>query len=222
MPATLTAPAPVGTSTPAAPPVALAVPYYLTMSTPRRFTLAEYHRMIETGILIDGEPYELLEGYLLKKLSRGMPHDTALLVLHTRFMRVLPDGWEVRQQSAVTLSDDSEPEPDFAIVRGNETPFCDHHPGPSEIGLIAEVSASSIRIDQHDKGRIYARDRVPVYRVVNVEDRRIEVYTQPSGPGDTPAYAQRQDFLPDSSVPVVLDGQTVRTITVADVLVGSA
>lgn len=220
MSATLTAPpapsAPV-TQTPPPAPVP-SQPYYLSMSTLRRFTLAEYHKMIETGVLVSGEPYELLEGWIVRKMSRGKPHDNGLMVLTKRFLRMMGPGWEVRPQCAVTLSDDSEPEPDFAIVRGDENTFTDHHPGPSEIALLVEVSDSSVRVDRHDKGRIYSRDRIPVYWVVDIPDQRIEVYTLPGGSGDTAAYQHRQDYGLGSSVPVVIDGQAVGTVAVSDVI----
>jgi Uma2 family endonuclease len=188
------------------------------MSTLRRFTLAEYHRMIESGILVDGEPYELLEGWIVRKMSRGNPHDDAVSALTILFVLLLPTGWVPRPQCTVTLSDDSEPEPDFTLARGVKGTYRDHHPGPSEIGLTVEVAASSLTVDRHDKGRIYARDRIPVYWVVNVVDQQIEVYSQPGGPVDAPAYQQRQDFLPGSTIPVVLDGQTVGSIAVSDVI----
>lgn len=210
---------PAGTTPP--PPAAAAAPaepYYLSMSTVRRFTLAEYHKMIETGVLIDGEPYELLEGHLVHKMSRGSPHDSAVQVLAKRLYRMVPDGWEVRPQCAVTLSDDSEPEPDIAVARGDETTFRDHHPGPTELSFVVEVSASSLSIDQHDKGRIYARDGIPVYWVVNVEDRRIEVYTRPGDTPDGPAYQDRQDFPTGSDVPVVLDGHQIGVVAAADLI----
>jgi len=193
-------------------------PYYLSMSTLRRFTLAEYHRMIDTGILIGGEPYELLEGWIVRKMSRGNPHDNAITVLTKRLLRVMSPGWEVRCQCAITLTDDSEPEPDFALVRGDEDTFTDHHPGPTEIGLLVEVSDSSLKVDRHDKGRIYARDRIPVYWVVNFPDRQVEVYTQPGGAAGAAAYQHRQDYLPGSAIPVVIDGQTVGTVAVSDVI----
>ena len=74
--------------------------------------------MIESGLLLSGEPYELLEGNLVRKMSRGSPHDSAVMVLVKRFIKMVPTGWEVRGQSAVTLPNGSEPEPDVAIVRG--------------------------------------------------------------------------------------------------------
>jgi Uma2 family endonuclease len=193
------------------------VPHYLQQSTFRKFTLDEYHKMIETGVLIDGEPYELLEGHLVHKMSRGSPHDWAVQVLTKRLVRMMPDDWDVRAQCAITLPTGSEPEPDVALVRG-ETSYRDHHPGPAEVGLLIEVSDSSLLIDRHDKGRIYAQNGIPVYWVVNVVDKVIEVYTLPSGPAETPAYARRDDYPVGAAVPVVLDGTTVGTIPVADVM----
>ncbi len=194
------------------------VPYYLQQSTFRKFTLAEYHKMIETGVLLDGDPYELLEGHLVHKMSRGIPHDRAIQALTKRFYRIMPPGWDVRGQCAITLPSGSEPEPDCALVRGDENTYSEHHPGASEIGLLVEVSASSLLIDRHDKGRIYAGEKIPVYWVVNVVDKVIEVYTQPGGTGDTAAYGHRQDYPVGTAVPVVLDGIAVGTIAVADVV----
>lgn len=192
--------------------------HYLSQTTFRKFTLAEYHKLIELGVLMDGEPYELLEGNLVHKMSRGSPHDSALQALFKRLLRVLPAGWDVRGQSAVTLTGNSEPEPDLAVVRGDENTYRTRHPGPADIGLLAEVSDSSLFIDRDDKGSIYARERIPVYWVVNVVDKVIEVYTQPGGPAENPAYTKRDDYPVGTAVPVVLDGNAVGTIAVADVM----
>ena len=91
-------------------------------------------------------------------------------------------------------------------------------PAPADIGLIIEVADSSLLIDRHDKGSIYARANLPVYWVVNVVDRIIEVYTQPAGADETAAYTKRDEFAMGSSVPVVLDGATIGAIAVADVM----
>jgi len=191
--------------------------YYLAQAAFRKFTLDEYHKMIEQGVLMDGEPYELLEGNLVYKMSRGSPHDAIILVLNKRFIRLAPAGWEVRTQSAITLPTGSEPEPDFALVRGDENTFRTRHPGPTEIGFVVEVSDSSLMIDRHDKGSIYALSRIPVYWVVNVVDKVIEVYTEPGGTGESAAYAKRDDFALGTTVAVVLDGNTVGSISVSDV-----
>jgi Uma2 family endonuclease len=193
-------------------------PRFMEHATFRTFTLDEYHKMIETGVLTDGEPYELLEGYLVKKMSRGELHDAAIQALLKRFVRLLPAGWDLRVQSAVTLTAGSEPEPDFALVRGDENVYRNHHPGPSEIGLIVEVSNTSLVVDRDDKCRIYARAGIPVYWIVNLVDRAIEVFTQPSGPCEEPHYAMHEEFSVARSVPVVLDGISVGTISVTEVI----
>jgi Uma2 family endonuclease len=191
--------------------------HYLAQSTFRKFTLDEYHRMIEQGVLMDGEPYELLEGNLVHKMSRGSPHDSALQALFKRLLRLAPPGWDVRGQSAVTLPSGSEPEPDLAFVRGDESSYRKRHPAPSEIGLLVEVSDSSLAIDREDKGSIYAGSGIPVYWVVNVVDKVIEVYTLPAGSGEAAAYTHRESYLAGTTVPVVLDGNTIGTIAVSDV-----
>src|SRR5438132_9738361 len=88
----------------------------------RRFTVAEYHRLIDLGILTEDDNLELLEGYLVHKMSRNPPHDAAIQKGTKRWLRLLPPGWDLRVQSAITLAE-SEPEPDFAIVCGDETAY---------------------------------------------------------------------------------------------------
>jgi Uma2 family endonuclease len=205
-------------STTTAPPL-MPAPEFAEGAGFRPFTIDEYHQMIKAGILIDGEPVELLEGWMVKKMSRGTPHDAAIQALFKRLLRLTPAGWDVRGQSAVTLpTDDSEPEPDLAFVRGDESTYRNRHPGPADIGLVVEVSDSSLRVDRTGKGRIYARAGIPVYWVVNVVDKVIEVYTQPSGPTEQPSYATRNDYPVGTAAPVVLAGNTVGTITVVEVM----
>ncbi len=198
----------------ATPPTAR---HYFAQSTFRKFTLQEYHRMIESGVLASGEPYELLEGNLVRKMSRGSPHDAIIQFLTKLFVRLVPQNWDVRVQCAVTLNHASEPEPDFAFVRGDASTFRTRHPQSSELGLVVEVSDSSLLIDREDKGRIYAGNAIPVYWVVNVVDRVIEVYTQPSGTGDEATYTQRQDYTLGYDVPLVINGNSVGSIAVSQV-----
>src|SRR4051812_8054697 len=93
----------------------------------RRFSVDEYHRMIETGILDDTDKVELLNGYVVFKMPRNPPHDSTLQRVQKRLFRLLPPGWDVRIQSAVTLAA-SEPEPDIALVRGDESRYVARHP----------------------------------------------------------------------------------------------
>jgi Uma2 family endonuclease len=130
---------------------------------------------------------------------------------------LVPKGWVVRSQATAKLSA-SRPEPDVAVTRGDRRTYFTRHPDPADFGLVAEVSDSSLDRDQLDKTRIYAREKIPVYWVVNLVDRRVEVYTDPSGPGDDPRYHTLNVHAPGADVPVVLGGTTVGTIAVNDLL----
>ena len=180
-------------------------------------SLTEYHRLIELGILTEDDNLELLEGYLVHKMSRNPPHDAAIQKGNKKWLRILPPGWDLRVQSAVTLAD-SEPEPDFAIVRGDETAYLTRHPTAADIGLVVEVSDSTLPGDRDDKGRIYARAAIPCYWIVNLNDRQIEVYTSPSGPFPDPKFGQRGDYHVGDSVPLVLSGAAPIQVAVQDLL----
>jgi Uma2 family endonuclease len=182
-----------------------------------RLSVDKYHRMIDAGILEEGEPIEPLEGYLVPKLTKHPPHFTAFQRARKRIEALAPMGWEVRAQGPITLID-SEPEPDIAVARGDEATYDHRHPGPADLALVVEVAHSSLSLDRELKGRIYARAGIVEYCIVNVIDLQIEVYTQPSGPTAAPAYAHRQDYRPGDSLPLVLDGVTVGQIAVSEVL----
>jgi Uma2 family endonuclease len=113
---------------------------------------------------------------------------------------------------------DSEPEPDFSFVRGDERTYLTRFPGPGEIGLVGEVSDSSLQFDRTEKGRIYARAGIPVYWIINVADRQIEVYTNPDTTANPPAYTTRTDYKPGDTVPITLDGNAAGTILTAELL----
>jgi Uma2 family endonuclease len=172
--------------------------------------------MIEVGVLTPEEKVELLEGYIVLELPRGPLHDATNDQMLDPLREALPSGWRLRVRSGFTLSD-SQTQPDFAAVRRSPE-YKLRHPGPADAGLLIEVANASLDRDRLDKTRIYARGGIPYYWIVNLVDRRIEVYSQPSGPTEIPAYHSFQLYQPGDSVPLILDGNTVATIPVADLL----
>jgi Uma2 family endonuclease len=186
---------------------------YIPPMPVRRFSVAEYHRLIEAGILGESERCELLEGWIVPKMSRNSPHDVSLDMAQEAIRGVLPAGWRLREQLAITLSD-SEPEPDLAVVRGPAQRYGQGHPAPADVAFVAEVSARSLNHDRTTKARIYARAGILIYWVINVIDRQVEVCTDPTGDVPAPEYRQRQDFLPGSTVPLVIGGQTIAELPV--------
>lgn len=197
-------------------PTATPVTYGLDASM-ARFSLARYQQMIEAGILTPEDKVELLENYVVLKMPRNPPHDGTIQLFTRVLMPAVPQGWGLRVQLTVVFAD-SQPEPDFSIARGDDRTYLTRHPGPADVGLIVEVANSSLLRDQRDKTRIYARGGIPCYWIVNLVDRRIEVYTQPSGPTAVPAYASFQIYQPGDAVPLVLDGNTVGTVPANDLL----
>jgi Uma2 family endonuclease len=182
-----------------------------------RFSVARYQRMVETGILTADNKVELLENYVVLKMTRNPRHDSTIQRMLQPLMRSLPNSWNIRILSAVALAD-SQPEPDFALVRGSAADYKNRHPGPADTGLVIEVADSSLLRDQRDKLRIYARAGLPCYWIINLVDQRIEVYSQPSGPTAIPAYQSFQTYQPGDAVPLVLDGATVDTVPATDLL----
>jgi hypothetical protein len=173
--------------------------------------------MIEQGILTPDDKVELLENYVVLKMPRNPAHDSTIQRMLRPLLRPLPSGWDLRIQLTVDLPD-SQPEPDFAIVRGSASDYQTRHPTPEDVGVLIEVANSSLLRDQRDKTRIYARATIPTYWIVNIVDQRIEVFMQPSGPTAIPSYGAFQMYQSGDALPVVLDGVTVATIPVADLL----
>ncbi len=200
------------------PPTTAALPLYAVPPLPvRRFSVAEYHRMIDAGILTEDDPVELLEGWIVPKMPRNPPHDGTIQLANVRVGRRLPVGWTIRVQCAVTTGD-SEPEPDVTVVRGDETSYLARHPGPADIGTLIEVADSSLSRDRHEKGTAYAHARIALYWIINLTDRWIEVYTDPDPSANPPVYANRTDYRPGEQIPLVLDSTTVALIPVSELL----
>jgi Uma2 family endonuclease len=183
----------------------------------RRFTVDEYHKLIQMGMLTENDDLELLDGYLVHKMPHDPHHDGTILCLEELIRPLLPVDWVVRGQSSITLSR-SEPEPDVSVVRGTRRSYFTRHPMQQDFGIVVEVANSSLDTDQIDKQRIYARDGLPIYWIVNLPNRRVEVYTDPQPAADPPSYATRTDYPEGSSVPFVLDGATVGMIAVDEIL----
>lgn len=180
-----------------------------------RFSVKLYDRMIRNGTLTDEDRVELLEGVVYDKMPHNAPHDSCLYRLHTRLLvKLAPLGLLVRCQSAVTFTA-SVPEPDVAIVPGPEDLYDDVRPTASDLLLVVEVSDTTLARDRGLKQRVYARSRVPVYWIVNLLDRVVEVYTDPRG-GRTPAYRTRTDYRPGDSIPVGVGKKAAGTIVVSE------
>jgi Uma2 family endonuclease len=187
------------------------------MSAIYPLSVAQYHALGRAGILKSGDPVELLEGILVQKMAKSPPHVVSTGLMRDAVVAALPAGWSFRAHNPITL-DNSEPEPDGAVARGGVRDYPNCHPGPAEVALVVEVADCSLDQDRGIKKHLYARNGIPTYWIVNLVDTQVEVYTGPTGSGDTADYAQRQDFRRGDSIPLVIAGGQVALIPVADLL----
>lgn len=194
-------------------PQSVTVPLFPMPDFVWRFSVGQYHEMINAEILGEDDPIELLEGILVTKMPKNPPHSLVTHLIREALARLISLGWCVSAQEPITLTD-SEPEPDVAVVQGSPRQYADRHPGAEETALVIEVADSSLSRDRGLKKRIYARAGIPVYWIVNLAERKIEVYSEPSGSD----YQQRQDFESDTEIPVLIEGRELGRIAVSDLL----
>jgi Uma2 family endonuclease len=180
----------------------------------RRITVDEYDRIGESGALDEPECVELIDGYMVRKIPKSPERCYATQKALDALTVLVGPGWFPRKEGPVRIPAYDEPEPDISIARGSIENYRHRHPGPAEVVLVVEVSLTTLDLDRGLKLSAYATDAIPVYWIVNLVERQVEVYTGP-GPG---AYQSRADFRPGQAVPVVIDGRHLGDIAVDDLL----
>lgn len=146
----------------------------MTLTT-AKWTIAEYHRLVETGML-DDRQVELLEGIIVDMPPEGMPHAVYCSESIKYLRNLLGDRAEVREAHPITLPNDSEPEPDIAIVRTPNRQYLTHHPYPADIFWLIEYANTTLRKDINEKKRVYAQAGIEEYWVVNLQIAELIVF----------------------------------------------
>ena len=144
----------------------------------RRWKRVEYERLIETGFFQPDDPVELVGGQLIVAEPQGSRHFAAIQAAEEALRAAFGPGWQVRGQGPLALDEESEPEPDVAVVPGSFRDYVGGH--PSRPVLVVEVSESSLALDRDHKGSLYARAGIGDYWIVNLVDRVLEVYREPN------------------------------------------
>jgi Uma2 family endonuclease len=176
-----------------------------------RMTVDEYERI---GGMLDDDRVELIDGYLVKKMSKNPPHIWTVQTIYSFLAGMLPSGWTWRKEDPVRIPDFDEPEPDVSVLRGSNDDFNVRLPEPRDVALVIEASETTLDRDQGPKLSAYAKAGIPVYWIVNLVENQVEVHSNPGPDG----YKSRQDFKPSQDVPVVIDGAEVGRIAVAAIL----
>ncbi|NUN63625.1 Uma2 family endonuclease [Pseudanabaena biceps] len=143
------------------------------------WTVADYHQMIEAGVLDEDDRVELLEGKIVC-MSPQRPFHAASVQRSSRLLfKLLSDRAEIRIQLPVTLGNDSEPEPDIAVVRLDANEYSFRHPEAPDIYLLIEVADWTISKDRKQKARIYSKNQVLEYWILDLQKRQVYIFRQP-------------------------------------------
>ncbi|MDZ8031457.1 Uma2 family endonuclease [Nostoc sp. DedSLP04] len=171
--------------------------------TPKRFTIAQYHQLIELGFLTEGDRIELIRGELIQMTAKGTPHTVCSSILCRQLDRLLGDGAVIRGQDPIALPNQSEPEPDVVIAQGRDEDYLAHHPYPKDILLVIEISDKTIDYDQTIKLSLYAEAEISDYWIVNLPARQLERHSQPYQNAQTKfSYLSKQISLSNQSVAI--------------------
>jgi Uma2 family endonuclease len=145
----------------------------------RRFTVDDYQRMGEAGILRSGDRVELIDGEIVTKMTIGPRHSASLDRAARALITKAGESAIVRVQGPVRLDLYNLPEPDLALLRPRADFYASNHPGPVDILLIVEVAESSIDYDRETKASLYARSNVPEYWLVDINDNVLHCHRSP-------------------------------------------
>ncbi|WP_026733424.1 Uma2 family endonuclease [Fischerella sp. PCC 9605] len=151
----------------------------MSIAQAKRFTLAEYHRLAELGFFHEDDRIELINGEIIQMVAKGKAHETCLRNLLRELPRLVGDRATLQSQAPITLPPNSEPEPDFAIVKNRNDNYLSGHPEPTDVLLVIEVADSSLDYDRDVKMPLYAQAGISDYWIFNLGDNYLEYYSQP-------------------------------------------
>ena len=173
----------------------------MTLATPKTFTLEEYHHLIEIGFFDRNDRIELIRGELIKIAAKGTAHSVCEMRLERALYSLIGNRATLRGQQPITLPNNSEPEPDRAIVRNRDDDYLNGHPTPEDILLVIEVSDRTLNFERTVKMPLYAEAKIGNYWIFNLVDRILECYSEPyQNDGDRYSYRTTRIFLPNESV----------------------
>lgn len=166
---------------------------------PRRFTVEEYHRMIEASVFDTAERVELIEGEVLQMAAKSLCHVAGVRRVSKKLTKLLGERVFIATQDPIQISGVSEPEPDVVVAVPSATDYEDHHPTPPEILLVVEVAETSVQVDRQRKLPLYAKAGIQQFCILNLRGGELEDYRDPSLEG----YRQKQTYTAKQSFNLV-------------------
>ncbi len=184
-----------------------------------RFSVEKYEAMIRSGVFTNRDRLELIDGYLVPKMTKYPAHTVSSQLCRVRLDRILPPRWHLRIEGPIRIpSRSSMPEPDLAVTRGEIRDYTARDPEPADVALVIEVADASLDDDRNVMSRIYGGGGVTLYWIVNLVDRQVEVYSDPSGSSEPVGYRHCEVYRPGQEIPLVIEATEVGRIPVIDLL----
>jgi Uma2 family endonuclease len=150
---------------------------------PRRLTVDDYHRLGDTGVLHEDDRVELIEGKLVAMPPIGSRHMGTILRLERLLASAAGEAVQFSAQNPVRLSNESEPQPDLVLLKRRADDYVESLPQPGDVLLLIEVADSSLRLDRAVKVPLYARHGIAEYWLIDLERRRVTVFSDPGEQG---------------------------------------
>ncbi len=147
------------------------------------FTVGEYERMGQTGVLPEDARVELIEGEIIEMSPVGSRHAACVKLVSRILNRQAGDRAIISTQDPIVLDDFSEPQPDIALLKFRDDFYRNAHPRPEDVLLVIEVADTTVEYDRHVKIPAYARAGIPEALIFNLPDEQLEYYAQPEAAG---------------------------------------
>jgi Uma2 family endonuclease len=179
------------------------------------WTSEEYYKLADAG-LFEGKRVELISGRIIEMSAMSRPHVKAVKRAVRVFEAAFGKGWFVQNQAPLDLDDidaASQPEPDVAVIEGDEDDYEDEH--PTTAALVLEVSFASLKYDRDKKASLYAKSGIADYWILNLRERQLEVFRRPVPDASSPfwySYADLLIFKEDESVSPLAKPEAVITV----------
>ena len=151
----------------------------MVIATRRKFTIGEYHQLVDLGFFTENDRIELIRGEIVNMAPKRTPHSVCNSLLWKQLYELIGKQAEIRVQEPIILPSDSEPEPDVVIARKKSDNYLTAHPTVKDIILVIEIADSTLKYDREIKIPLYAEAEINNYWIVNLVDNCLEVYSKP-------------------------------------------
>lgn len=173
----------------------------MVAATRRKFTISEYHQLVDLGFFTENDRIELIRGEIIEMAPKRTPHSVCNSLLWKQLYELIGKQAEIRVQEPITLPSNSEPEPDVVVANKKDDNYLSAHPTVEDIILVIEISDSTLKYDQETKLFLYAEARINNYWIINLVDNHLEVYSNPfSNNQDKFGYKNTNIFLPNEII----------------------